>query len=67
MGGVTDVEDLVHLVAGELAAHYDQPLTAELLGAIRALMLEAWERGAIAADPTTVPAGRSPVPLGLGW
>lgn len=63
MGADQDVAPRLALIVGELAAHYGRAPTSELQGYIRALMLEIWEAGGRAADPTTVPTGRTPLPF----
>jgi len=64
MGADDDVADLLALVTGELAAEYEH-VPARLRGLVYATLLEAWERGGLAADPPTVPTGKTPLPRGV--
>lgn len=61
MGADQDVAPLLALLTGELAAEYER-VPPRLRGLIYAALLAAWEAGGIAADPPTVPTGKTPLP-----
>ena len=75
MSADEDTAELVLQVAAELSARAvvchacgaetPCPPSPSTLGAIRGLLLDAWERGGLAADPSTVPYAHSPLPRGV--